>query len=81
MSDAVIDVSGLAKTFRAGVRMRRVHVDGRADAPVIVGASSAARAAGFPRMAVRGDEIVLAWTVPGTPSVLRVARARMPATR
>jgi hypothetical protein len=65
----------------AQVRMRRVHADGTAEAPVVVGVSSAARAAGFPRMAARGDDLILAWTVPGNPSLLRVARARLAASR
>jgi hypothetical protein len=65
----------------AQVRLRRVRPDGAAEAPVIVGVSSAARAAGFPRMAARGEELILAWTIPGSPSLLRVARARLSAPR
>ena len=43
-------------------------------APLTAAPSTAARKSGFPRMAVGGDEIVLAWTVPGEPSQVRTAR-------
>ncbi len=61
----------------ARVQLRRVRSDGSADEPVTVADASASRAAGFPRMAVRGDELVLAWTVPGNPSTIRLARATL----
>jgi hypothetical protein len=54
---------------------RRVYIDGRTSEPTILGESSEARASGFPRMTVDGDRIVLAWTVPGQPSVVRAATA------
>jgi hypothetical protein len=60
---------------RAEVRVREVGADGRAGAWQTVTASSAARASGFPRMASAGGAIYLAWTEPGTPSRVRVARA------
>jgi hypothetical protein len=59
----------------AVVRARRVAPDGSLGAPLTVGASSAERASGFPRIVAAGDELVAAWTVPGSPSVVRVARA------
>ena len=58
----------------AAVRVRRVHPDGRSGAPLTIASSSAARSSGFPRMAVTGDDVVFAWTVPGRPSGIRVAR-------
>jgi hypothetical protein len=39
--------------------------------------SSAARASGFPQMAVRGSDVFFAWTVPGAKSAVRVARAQL----
>ena len=57
------------------VRARRVSRDGRAGPPVTVATSSAVRASGFPRMGVTGSQVVFAWTVPGRPSAVRVARA------
>jgi hypothetical protein len=59
----------------AAVRGRRVTRDGRAGAPVTIATSSAARASGFPRLALTGSDVVFAWTVPGQPSQIRVARA------
>ena len=58
----------------AAVRVRRVAPDGKAGAPVTIATSSAARASGFPRMAVTGDQAMFAWTVPGRPSSIKVAR-------
>lgn len=58
----------------AAVRLRRVAPDGTLGEPVTVAASAAARSSGFPRMASSGDWLWLAWTAPGTPSRVRVAR-------
>lgn len=58
----------------AAVRARRVRPDGRASEPLTIASSSAARSSGFPRMAVSGYDVVFAWTVPGRPSAIRVAR-------
>jgi hypothetical protein len=65
----------------AAVKVRRVGRDGRAGAPMTVAQSSAARASGFPRMAVTGTDVVFAWTVPGRPSRIRVARGTAAAIR
>jgi hypothetical protein len=59
----------------ATVRARRVQPNGTAGAPVTIAMSSAARASGFPRMVVAGSNVVFAWTMPGRPSSIRVARA------
>jgi hypothetical protein len=59
----------------AEVRARRVYRNGRAGESVTIAASSAARASGFPRLAVSGTDLVFAWTVAGRPSHIRVARA------
>lgn len=58
----------------AAVRVRRVTRDGRVGAATTIASSSAARASGFPRMAVTGDRVVLAWTSPGKPSAVRLAQ-------
>jgi hypothetical protein len=65
----------------AAVRVRRVGRDGKLGAPVTVASSSAARASGFPRMVVSGSDVVFAWTEPGKPSAVRVARAAMSSLR
>ena len=59
----------------AAVRVRRVSRDGKVGAPITVASSSAARASGFPRMVSTGAHVVFAWTEPGRPSAVRVARS------
>ncbi|MBA2687123.1 MAG: exo-alpha-sialidase [Gemmatimonadaceae bacterium] len=61
----------------AAVRLRRITRDGKIGSTVTIAASSAARASGFPRMAVTGQNVMFAWTVPGKPSTIRVARAAL----
>lgn len=58
----------------AAVRVRRVAPDGRAGEPFTIATSSAARASGFPQMAVTGNHAIFAYTVPGRPSAIRVSR-------
>jgi hypothetical protein len=58
----------------AAVRVRRVSRDGRSNAPLTIATSSASRASGFPRMAITKDFAVFAWTQPGRPSTIRMAR-------
>ena len=65
----------------AEVRVRRVRPNGEMDPPLTVARSSAARASGFPRMIATGDTLVVAWTEPGSPSTVRVARATLRRTR
>ncbi len=61
----------------AAVRARRVSRAGKPGTATTIATSSATRASGFPRMAVTGSDVVFAWTVPGRPSAVRVARARL----
>ncbi len=61
----------------AQVRARIVRRDGSLEPSVVVSPSSGTRASGFPRMARVGRDVVLAWTMPGTPSTVRVARVRV----
>ncbi len=56
------------------VRVRRVARDGTRGSAVTIAPSSAARASGFPRLAVTGQHVMFAWTIPGRPSMVRVAR-------
>ena len=58
----------------AAGRGRRVGRDGTVGPSMTLAASSSARASGFPKIVVRGEELVFAWTVPGKPSAVRVAR-------
>ena len=59
----------------AAVKVRRIARDGVAGAPTIVASNSAARASGFPKMVITGANAMFAWTVPGHPSSVRIARA------
>jgi thiol-disulfide isomerase/thioredoxin len=55
----------------ARILVRRVAPDGTAGAEVEVGATVAGRDAGFPRLAVTGDQLVAAWTEPAGPLRMR----------
>lgn len=61
----------------AAVKVRRVREKEGASAPMTVASSTAARASGFPRMALAGNHVYFAWTVPGRPSMVKVARAEV----
>ena len=61
----------------AEVRVRHVGEGGALGAPRTVAASTSERAGGFPRMARSGGRVVFAWTVPGKPSRVQVARAAL----
>lgn len=61
----------------AAVRLRRVSRDGTLGTTRTVARSSAARASGFPRMVISGPDVIFAWTEPGKPSHVRVARAAL----
>jgi hypothetical protein len=58
----------------AEVRLRRVYRGGKTGPATTVAASSAARASGFPRMAVTGKDVIFAWTTATRPSTIRLAR-------
>lgn len=60
----------------AQVRARIVQRDGTVEPQVVVSPSSGARSSGFPRMARTGDGVLIAWTIPGKPSRVEVARIR-----
>ena len=61
----------------AAVRLRRVERSGRSAAPATIATSSAARASGFPRMVIAGSDAIFAWTVPGRPSEVKVAKPKV----
>ena len=61
----------------AAVRMRRVAPDGRIGGTSTVTTTSASRAAGFPRIAVRGDRVLVAWTDPTGEGRLRIVEGRL----
>lgn len=57
----------------ARILARRVDPGGALGPPVPVATVSASRAAGFPRIAPRGRDVVVAWTEPGDPPRVRTA--------
>ncbi|HEU4631969.1 MAG TPA: sialidase family protein [Gemmatimonadaceae bacterium] len=79
LADGSAVVLWLARTGGEGaaVRMRHIAPDGTLDEPVTVAASAAARSSGFPQLARSGGWLHLAWTEPGTPSRLRLARVSL----
>jgi len=60
----------------AEVRLRTVGQDGVRSQATVIATTSAARTAGFPRMAAVGDDLVIAWTDPSETNRVRVARVR-----
>lgn len=82
--DLVLDAEGNALVSwmerddgdSARVLLRRVQEDGTRSRALEVTRTAAARASGFPRMVPVGDELMLAWTDPTTPSRVRLARAK-----
>ena len=60
----------------AQVRARIVRRDGRVEPHVVVSPSSGTRSSGFPRMARTDDGVLIAWTIPGKPSRVELARIR-----
>jgi len=82
LSDGSALVSWLERTTKGGeVKVRRVRPDGSRNEATTVAESSAARVSGFPQMARSGNDIVFAWTDPGTPSRVRTAVGRLGAGR
>jgi hypothetical protein len=65
----------------AAVRARRVTRQGQASTPITITSSTAARASGFPHLALTRTHAVFAWTVPGRPSAVQVARLPLTAIR
>jgi hypothetical protein len=61
----------------ARVLARRVAPDGAVDAVQVISDTSGERASGFPRMARVGDDLLLAWTLPGDGGGVRVRRVRV----
>jgi hypothetical protein len=68
------DAAGEQSVARGAVWLRRIAPGGAAGAPLSVAETSTARASGFPRLLVRGDEVWLAWVETGEPARLRFGR-------
>lgn len=72
---AVVSWMEFTSGQQAAVRARRVAASGEPGTSLTIAQSSGARASGFPRMASAGDAVIFAWTEPGNPARVRVARA------
>ncbi len=57
----------------AAIRLARLTPDGRRSADITVAHTAAKRAAGFPRIAADGQQLVIAWTRPGEPAQVKSA--------
>lgn len=67
-------VSWLDRTAKGGeIRIRRVNPDGSRGESLTVAESNALRATGVPQMVRAGNEIIFAWTQPGSPSKVQTA--------
>jgi hypothetical protein len=74
LPDRTALVTWLEKAGKEGtIHARRVSRQGEVSEPMLVARTSAARASGFPQVAVSGGRIVLAWTEAGRPSRIRLA--------
>ena len=71
--DALVSWLALQGKSGASVRLRRLTPGGKAGAPVTIAGTSSARSSGFPRMALSGSELYIAWVEDGEPSRVRVA--------
>jgi hypothetical protein len=56
------------------VRVRRVRPDGSMLPPRTIGSALGLRPAGWPVMMAAGDGLLVAWTVPGVPTTVRMER-------
>lgn len=75
-ADGSAYVSWLERTGgeQLDVRVRRVRRDGVALAPTTLGAVTGVRPSGWPAMVAVRDGLLMAWTVPGRPTAIRLAR-------
>ena len=73
--DGVALVSWMVSTGDdATVMIRRVHADGRMGEPMALGLTSSSRSSGFPQLALHGDALIAAWTVPGESSRIQAVQ-------
>jgi hypothetical protein len=79
LADGEALVSWIERTAKdsSEVRARIVKADGTALPAVTISALAGGRSSGFPRMVRRRDDVLLAWTVPGASSQVRLASLRI----
>jgi hypothetical protein len=59
---------------KATILARRVSASGKQGPVRVIATTSASRASGYPRMTLAGNTVWFAWTDPGTPKAVRVAK-------
>jgi len=64
---------------KAAIKVRKVTASGRLGSPMIVAASSSARASGFPQIVRTEDDVWFAWTEPGAQPQIKLARVALQA--
>lgn len=72
-NDALVSWLERSRGDTAFVKVRRVSRDGTLGRAVTVSTSSGTRSSGFPRMVRAGEGVILAWTIPGSPSAILMA--------
>jgi hypothetical protein len=71
-------VSWLDRTPKGGeIKLRRVKPDGSSSESFTVAESASLRATGVPQMARTGNEVIIAWTQPGSPSKVHIATVKL----
>jgi hypothetical protein len=78
---AIVSWMEFTSDQQAEVRVRRITASGTRATSTVVARTTGVRASGFPRMVATRDNLVFAWTEAGTPSRIRVARARLVSDR
>ncbi len=78
LPDGSVLVSWVERTAKGGeVKVRRVKPDGSRDQALTIAESNALRVTGVPQIVRAGNEILFAWTQPGTPSKVQMAVAKI----
>ena len=78
LSDGSALVSWIDRTPNGGeIKVRRVKPDGSRGESLMLAESNSLRATGVPQMVRAGNEVLFAWTQPGTPSKVQVAVAKI----
>jgi hypothetical protein len=70
-------VTWLENVPEASLRVRQVRESGDLSPDRVITPLTAERPSGFPHLIVQGDQVVFAWTEPGSPARIRAARAQL----
>jgi hypothetical protein len=71
-------VSWLDRTAKGGeIKIRRVKPDGSRGESLMLAESNSLRATGVPQMVRAGNEVIFAWTQPGSSSKVHIAAVKI----